>query len=83
MKQQPKTTKHLLEDALKDQKRTPLYDTRAIEELRQTFNRWQQACVQPADRENWQTTPRLVLGSQTPRDLLYTPLSNPDFDYAA
>jgi methylmalonyl-CoA mutase, N-terminal domain len=82
MKQQPKTTKHLLKDALKHQKRTPLYDTQAIAELRQAFNRWQQECVHPDDRENWQAVPRLVLGSQTPRDLLYTPLSTPDFDYA-
>jgi len=39
--------------------------------------------VRPDDRNNWQTTPQMVLGSQTPRDLLYTPLNNPDFDYAA
>jgi hypothetical protein len=37
--------------------------------------------VRPQDRKNWQITPKMVLGSQIPRDLLYTPLSNPEFDY--
>ncbi len=78
-----KTTKQLLEDALGDLKRSPLYNPEALDELNQTFNRWQQKSVRPGDRENWQTTPQMVLGSQTPRDLLYTPLNNPDFDYAA
>ncbi|MEJ2169306.1 MAG: acyl-CoA mutase large subunit family protein [Desulfobacterales bacterium] len=82
MTQQPKTTKHYLEDALKNQKRTSLYNPRAIEEIKQAFERWQQTSVKAVDRKNWQTIPCLVLGSRTPRDLLYTPLSNPDFDYA-
>jgi len=78
-----KTTKQVLQEALKDQKRTPLYNRKAMDGLNQSFNKWQQESVQPADRENWQTTPQMVLGSNTPRDLLYTPLSNPDFDYSS
>jgi methylmalonyl-CoA mutase N-terminal domain/subunit len=76
-----KTTKQVLEDAIKVQKRTPLYDPKALDDIKQAFGKWQQESVQPGDRENWQTTPQMVLGSQTPRDLLYSPLSNPDFDY--
>jgi methylmalonyl-CoA mutase N-terminal domain/subunit len=83
MTQTKKTTKQLLEDALKKRKRTPLYNTRALDGLKQAFDQWQQESVRPADRENWQTIPQMVLGSQTSRDLLYTPLSNPDFDYTA
>jgi methylmalonyl-CoA mutase N-terminal domain/subunit len=78
-----KTTKQVLEDALKKRKRTPLYRARALDELKLAFDKWQQESVRPADRKNWQTIPRMVLGSQTARDLLYTPLSNPDFDYTA
>ena len=78
-----KTTKQVLEDALKKRKRTPLYRARALDGLKQAFDKWQQESVRPADRKNWQTIPRMVLGSQTARDLLYTPLSNPDFDYTA
>jgi methylmalonyl-CoA mutase N-terminal domain/subunit len=58
-----------------------LYNPKALDELKQVFNKWQQESVQPADRENWQTIPQMVLGSGTPRDLLYTPLNNPNFDY--
>jgi len=83
MKPEKKTTKQVLEEALKDQKRTPLYNRKALDELNQAFDKWQQESVQPADRENWQTIPQMVLGSRTPRDLLYTPLNNPDFDYGA
>ena len=83
MTQKKITTKQVLEDASKAQKRTPLYNPKALDEIKQAFHKWQQESVQPADRENWQTTPQMVLGSQTPRDLLYTPLSTPDFDYGA
>jgi len=83
MKPPIKTTKQLLAEALRDQKRTPLYNPRVLDELRQSFDKWLQDSVPPAEREKWQTIPRMVLGSDTPRDLLYTPLSNPDFDYAA
>jgi methylmalonyl-CoA mutase N-terminal domain/subunit len=82
MTQQPKTTKQVLEDVLKNRQRIPLYSSQALDELRQALERWQQANLQPDELEHWQVTPQLVLGSQTPRDLLYTPLSNPDFDYA-
>jgi methylmalonyl-CoA mutase N-terminal domain/subunit len=81
MKKETKTTKEFLDDALKGQKRTPLYNPAVLAELRQTFAKWQQESVRPQDRKNWQITPKMVLGSQIPRDLLYTPLSNPEFDY--
>jgi methylmalonyl-CoA mutase N-terminal domain/subunit len=83
MTQKKKTTKQVLQEALKDQKRTSLYNPKALDELKRAFDKWQQTHVQPADRENWQTIPQMVLGSRTPRDLLYTPLSNPDFDYSS
>ena len=81
MNPKKKTTKQLLEEALKSQKRTPLYSSRAMDELKQSFDKWRQTGVQSHDNKNWQTIPQMVLGSQTPRDLLYTPLNNPDFDY--
>lgn len=81
MNQEKKTTKQVLEKALKDQTRTPLYNREALGEIKQAFDKWQQESVRPGDRENWQTIPQMVLGSRTPRGLLYTPLANPDFDY--
>ncbi len=53
MKPEKKTTKQVLEEALKDQKHTPLYNPKALDELKQVFNKWQQESVQPVDRENW------------------------------
>ena len=41
MKKETKTTKELLDNALKDQKRMPLYNPAALAELRQTFAKWQ------------------------------------------
>jgi methylmalonyl-CoA mutase N-terminal domain/subunit len=81
MQTKPNTTRQILEEALKDHPHSPLYNPRALDDLKQVFNQWQQESVRPADRENWQTVPQMVLGSNTPRDLLYTPLNNPDFDY--
>jgi len=81
MNQEKKTTKQVLDKALKDQTRTPLYNREALDELKQAFDKWQQESVRPGDRENWQAIPQMVLGSRTPRELLYTPLANPDFDY--
>ena len=81
MKPKRKTTRQVLENALKDRNRTPLYNPKALDDLKQAFHNWQQESVRPADRENWQAVPQMVLGSNTPRDLLYTPLNNPDFDY--
>jgi methylmalonyl-CoA mutase N-terminal domain/subunit len=83
MKPSKKTTREMLKDALGESKHSPLYNRQALDELRRNFNQWQQETVRSGDRENWQTIPRMVLGSQTPRDLLYTPLNNPDFDYSA
>jgi len=37
--------------------------------------------VPETHRNTWRKTPHTVLGSDTPRELLYTPLSNPDLDY--
>lgn len=83
MKQAKKTTKQLLKEALEDRRPSPLYNREALDEIRQNDSQWQRDSVRPQDLKNWQTVPWMVLGSQTPRDLLYTPLNNPDFDYAS
>lgn len=76
-----RTTKEILHEQLSGQKRTPLYSPEALESVRQTVDLWMNSVVPEKDRKNWATTAHTVLGSDTPRDLLYTPLSNPDFDY--
>ncbi len=78
-----KTTKEILKEKLATQKRTPLYNTKVLRKMKDEFERWQNTMVREQDRENWKVTPHTIIGSEVPRELLYTPLSNPDFDYQA
>ncbi len=81
MKGKERTTKEILHEQFSGQKRTPLYSSEALKSIRQTVDLWMNSLVPEKDRKNWATTAHTVLGSDIPRDLLYTPLSNPDFDY--
>ena len=76
-----KTTKEILKECLSSQHRRALYSPEALEEIRREFVRWFSSAVGERDRESWRETPLTVLGSDVPRELLYTPLSNPDLDY--
>lgn len=79
--EEKRTTKEILQETLSSEKRTPLYRTDVLERLREEFEKWRNQIVSKEDRENWHTIPRTILGSDLPREMLYTPLSNPDFDY--
>lgn len=81
MKEQEKTTKEILAEKTTARKKTPLYNPAAIEAMRKTFGEWMNSTVREKDRQEWLKTPRTVLGSDIPREMLYTPLSHPDFDY--
>ncbi len=76
-----RTIKEILQAELADRKRTPLYHPDVLEKLRQEFEQWRNTTVREEDRKNWHVTPHTILGSDIPREMLYTPLSNPDFDY--
>lgn len=81
MAEKKKTTKEILIETLADRKRTPLYHPEVLEKLRSEFEQWRNTTVHEEDREHWQVTPRTILGSDIPREMLYTPLNHPDFDY--
>jgi len=76
-----KTTKEILGEKLVPKERTPLYNPEALLKLKDEFARWKSTVVREQDRENWEVTPHTILGSEIPRELLYTPLNNPDIDY--
>jgi len=76
-----KTTKEILREKLVPKERTPLYNPEALQKLKDEFARWKSTVVREQDRENWEVTPHTILGSEIPRELLYTPLNNPDIDY--
>ena len=81
MKEQMKTTKEILHEKLSGRKRTPLYSPKALESIRKTVNQWMNSTVREKDGKNWLKTPYTVLGSDIPREMLYTPLTNPELDY--
>ncbi len=81
MKEKEKTTKEILAEKIATGERIPLYSPDALENIRRQSNGWMLSIVREKDRENWLKTPRTVLGSNIPREMLYTPLSHPDFDY--
>ena len=76
-----KTTREILREKLVPKERTPLYNPEALQKLKDEFARWKSTVVREQDRENWEVTPHTILGSEIPRELLYTPLNNPDIDY--
>ena len=81
MKENEKTTKEILAEKTAAGERTPLYNPAALEIMRKRFDDWRESTVREKDRREWLKTPRTVLGSDIPREMLYTPLSHPDFDY--
>ncbi|TET90057.1 MAG: methylmalonyl-CoA mutase [Desulfobacteraceae bacterium] len=81
MNKKEKTTKEILHEKSSGRKRVPLYNSEALTRIQRQFEQWMHSTVREKDRENWMKTPRTVLGSDIPRAMLYTPLSNPDFDY--
>lgn len=76
-----KTTKQILQEKLASEERIPLYNQKALEKMKRDYEQWKNNVVREKDRENWTVTPHTILGSEIPRDLLYTPLDNADFDY--
>lgn len=76
-----KTTREILQEQSIGKKRTPLYNPEVLEKLRNELNSWKENTLKEKDRSNWHLIPRTVLGSELPRELLYTPLNNADIDY--
>jgi len=76
-----KTTKEILKEKMVRGEHIPLYNPEALKKIEKEFDRWKDRVVGEQDRKNWEVTPYTILGSELSRELLYTPLSNPDFDY--
>jgi len=76
-----KTTKEILKEKLAPRVRTPLYNREVLRRMKDDFERWRTTVFRQQDRENWAVTPHTIVGSEVPRELLYTPLSNPELDY--
>jgi methylmalonyl-CoA mutase N-terminal domain/subunit len=81
MVEKHKMTKDILQERSATERRMPLYNPQVIDGLRKKFERWQSSKFSENEKKNWKVIPRTILGSNISRELLYTPLSNPDFDY--
>lgn len=76
-----KTTRQILEENLKNQKRTPLYNREALQQIKDEFEKWQKTRVRDQDRENWKIIPHTITGSEIGKGMMYTPLDVADLDY--
>ena len=76
-----KTTKQILEEKLKKHQHTTLYNPEAIKEIDKAFEKWKNTAVSEEDRMNWYVIPHVVLGSEIPGGLFYTPLDVTALDY--
>jgi len=75
-----KTTAEILREKAAAKKKTN-YDADTLKNLEANEKNWKENIVKPKDIENWEVTPLTVLGSETPREMVYTPLSVKDIDY--
>jgi len=78
-----RTTRQILEEKTPPGENIALYNQAALKKIKQDYESWMGSAVSEADRQSWKVTPQSVLGSELPRELLYTPLSSPEFDYSS
>jgi len=78
-----KTTREILKERSLPEERIPLYTPEALQRIAKEFNHWRNTVVPEPDQNDWLVTPHTIIGSDIPRELLYTPLSHPEFDYIA
>ncbi|MCE5328836.1 methylmalonyl-CoA mutase family protein [bacterium] len=81
MAENQKTISEILNEADGKNKRTPLFNPEAIKDLKNEFNNWKESSVKESDRNNWCVTPQTILGSEIPREMIYSPLNVPELDY--
>ena len=81
MVQNKKTIKEILNENDLKKSKNPLFNPEAIDKLQEEFNDWKEKTVKENDRENYSVTPQTILGSEIPREMIYSPLNLPGMDY--
>ena len=77
-----KTTAEILKENVKKTDKTPIYDPAYLAKVQNGLEQWKKDTVKPDDLKNWAVVPLTVLGSEIPREMIYTPLSIANSDYA-
>jgi methylmalonyl-CoA mutase N-terminal domain/subunit len=75
------TTKEILGKEIKVKDPTPLYSKEALKKMKKGFGELKAKFSSPDSKMDWTTTPNTILGSEIPREMLYTPLNNDELDY--
>jgi methylmalonyl-CoA mutase N-terminal domain/subunit len=76
-----KTTKQILEEKSGAHQRSSIYNPESTMGLVKAFDEWRSTAESEDVRVNWHATPHVVLGSEIPRGLLYTPIDVAGLDY--
>lgn len=76
-----KVTAEIINDNLKEAGKAPVYDAAYLNKVKQGVESWKKNVVRPNDLKNWEAVPLTVLGSEIPREMVYTPLSVANNDY--
>lgn len=75
------TTAEILQNYAKSNAEEKIYKEEYIKKVEDSINNWKETVVKPEDLKNWEAVPLTVLGSETPREMIYTPLNVMSTDY--
>jgi len=81
MTSEKKTTAEILKENIIT-KKSKTYDQDYLSRVQKGLDQWKKEKVKPDDLEKWAVVPLTVLGSEIPREMIYTPLSIANSDYA-
>ncbi|MCM0759492.1 acyl-CoA mutase large subunit family protein [Sporomusa sphaeroides DSM 2875] len=77
-----KTTAEILKENVKKPEKSQVFDQDYLAKIEKSLEQWKKDTVKPDDLKNWSVVPLTVLGSEIPREMIYTPLSIANTDYA-
>jgi len=78
---QDKTTKQMVTEGLKSQRDMPVYNADTVGRLSREFAEWKNSVVSIENRKHYHIKPNLLLGSELPRGLVYSPVDTKSLDY--
>ncbi len=74
-------TKQILADQAKKTNASPLYNQETLNKIKKKFEAHKSNYEGPDCQFKWSMTPQTILGSEIPREMLYTPLHCTDLDH--
>jgi methylmalonyl-CoA mutase, N-terminal domain len=75
------STREILNEKVKNEDPKPLYNKETLNAIKKDYDNLKSRYTGADGSQNWTVTPYTILGSEIPRDMLYTPVQAPDFDY--